>query len=335
MTKVMLLDVGHGNCAIVRSGDATAVIDSPTGALLLDTLRDLEIDAVETAIISHADKDHIAGILSLLTNDKIRVGRIFVNPDGQKNTRVWRDFRVAVAVAERKGTCTVIPSLSTAVPGELKVGSARITVLCPTVALALTAVGGTTPSGRSVNANTLSGVLRIDGEDGEGSVLLAADMDEVSLEEAIEAETSLEADILVFPHHGGLPSAADAKEFTSKLLQMVRPKTVVFSNGRGRHDNPRLEIVQRVKDRGCAIACTQLSERCHNRPIDAKDYLEPLRASGRNMGLSCAGSMTLELRHKGYRPPEFATQHRSFVSERVSSPMCVFDEQPHEQPPLN
>lgn len=321
MTKVILLDVGHGNCAIVRSGGATAVIDSPTGAMLLDTLRDLEVETIDTAIISHADKDHIAGILSLLTNDNIRVDQIYVNPDSQKNTRIWRDFRVAVAVAEKKGSCRVVTGLSTTTPGTIEVGAARIAVLCPSSALALTGVGGTTAAGRRVDANTLSGVLRIDA-DGAGSILLAADMDEVGLVEAIEADTNLEADVLVFPHHGGLPGAGDAQAFTTRLLGAVRPDTVVFSNGRGRHDNPRLGVVETVRHQGCAIACTQLSERCHSQPVDAQDFLEPLRASGRTKGFSCAGSMTLELQPKGQRTPEYSARHWSFISERVATPMC-------------
>ncbi|QQV77307.1 MBL fold metallo-hydrolase [Sphingomonas aliaeris] len=322
MTKVILLDVGHGNCAIVRSGGATAVIDSPTGAMLLDTLRDLEVETVETAIISHADKDHIAGILSLLTSDNIRVERIYVNPDSQKNTRIWRDFRVAVAVAEQKGSCKVVTGLSTTIPGTIEVGAARIAVLCPSSALALTGVGGTTASGRKVDANTLSGVLRIDAEEGAGSILMAADMDETGLAEAIDAETNLEADVLVFPHHGGLPGTSDAQAFTTRLLTAVRPDTVVFSNGRGRHDNPRLGVVETVRHQGCAIACTQLSERCHSQPVDAQDFLEPLRASGRTKGFSCAGSMTLELQPKGQRTPEHSARHRSFISEHVATPMC-------------
>jgi competence protein ComEC len=149
-------------------------------------------------------------------------------------------------------------------------------------------------------------------------------MDEVGLDEAIEAEAGLKADILVFPHHGGLPGAADAEEFTEKLLNAVRPNTVVFSNGRGRHDNPRPAIVDAVRNRGCTVACTQLSERCQSKPVDARDYLEPLRASGRKMGASCAGSMTLELQPRGHRPSEFAARHQSFISERVASPMCRY-----------
>lgn len=320
--QVILLDVGHGNCAIVRSGDAIAVIDSPTGAVLLDTLRDMKIEVVDTAIISHSDKDHIAGILSILTSDKIRVRQVFVNPDSQKNTRIWRDFLVAAAVAERKGTCTVVPCLSTTSPGRIKVGAGNISVLCPTAALALAGVGGKAPSGRRLNANSLSGVLRIDTDDSAGSILLAADLDEVGLEEALEARTSLGADILVFPHHGGRPGNTAAGAFTTKLLGAVNPRAVVFSNGRARHDNPRPEVVEEVRTQKCYIACTQLSERCQRHPVDANDYLEPLRANGRNAGLSCAGSMTLELRPNGHRSARYTEQHQKFISDWVTSPMC-------------
>src|SRR3546814_6884464 len=160
MNKVVLLDVGHGNCSIVHSAEMTAVIDCPIGSLLLDTLHDMEITIVSAAFISHADKDHIAGILSLLTSDRVHVQRVYVNPDSQRRTRIWNDFRVAVAVAERNGGCEVITSLSTTMPGTIELGGATITVVSPSAALALTGVGGRTRDDKEVTANTLSGVLR-------------------------------------------------------------------------------------------------------------------------------------------------------------------------------
>src|SRR3546814_6314692 len=104
MNKVGLLDVGHGNCSIVHYAEMTAVIDCPIGSLLLDTLHDMEITIVSAAFISHADKDHIAGILSLLTSDRVHVQRVYVNPDSQRRTRIWNDFRVAVAVRSEEHT---------------------------------------------------------------------------------------------------------------------------------------------------------------------------------------------------------------------------------------
>lgn len=322
MTSVILLDVGHGNCAIVRSAATTAVIDCPTGAMLVDTLDDLGVETVETAIISHADKDHIAGILSLLSSDPVRVERIFVNPDGQKNTKIWRDFRVAVADAEQRGTVEIMTSLSTTTPGSIAVGDAEIAVLSPSASLALTGVGGKTPdTGKAVTANTLSGVLRIRCGDA-GGILLAADMDEVSLDAALASNIDLVADVLVFPHHGGLPGSADPALFANRLIAAVEPRSVVFSNGRGGHDTPRPEIVKATLERGCAVACTQLSRQCHAAKLNSTAHLEPLRASGRERGACCGGSMTFELSPNVGRSPDLVERHQEFITEYVASPMC-------------
>jgi competence protein ComEC len=326
VTSVVLLDVGHGNCAIVRSGDATAVVDCPTGSILLDTLIDLGVEVVEVAIISHADKDHIAGILSLLSSTRIRVGKVYVNPDSQKRTKVWRDFRVAVADAERTGDFEVILALSTVFPGVLTIGDATLRVLSPSSRLAATAVGGETLSGKTVTSNTLSGVLRVDAGDKPG-VLLAGDMDDISLDDALDMGQDLSAEVLVFPHHGGLPGGTDPDHFADRLLSSVNPTTVIFSNGRNRHDNPKPQMVKAAAGRGCTVGCSELSARCHATPISSNEHLEPLRALGRASGSSCAGSMTFVIGDPIRRLPEMAERHARFVADHVSTPMCR-----HEQP---
>jgi len=322
MTGITLLDVGHGNCTIVHAGTATVVIDSPTGALLLGTLEDMRIDRIAAAIISHADKDHIAGIIPLLTSNSVQVDRIYVNPDSERRTKIWRAFRAAVSVAERKGSCEVVTSLSTTMPGTIKLGETAITVVSPSAALALTGVGGETTGGKVVTANTLSGVLRIDKGSGGNGVLLAGDMDEISLDDAIAAGAELSASVLVFPHHGGLPGSAEPSAFAIKLLDAVKPRSVIFSNGRGRHDNPRPEIVGPACERGCAIACTQLSERCQATTVGVTDHLEPIRAHGRPTSACCAGSITLTLGPVAVRVPGADDRHQSFITSEVATPMC-------------
>lgn len=322
MITVTLLDVGHGSCAIVRSGETTVVVDCPTGPLLLDTLQDMGVESVAAAVISHADRDHIAGIVALLISESVRVDSIYVNPDGQKNTKIWTEFRVAVAVAERKGSCKVVTSLSTTMPGTIPMSGADITVVSPSAALALTGVGGKTPEGHVVTANTLSGVLRVNAECGGDGVLLAGDMDEISLGNATAAGADLSADVLVFPHHGGLSRGADPSGFAAALLDAVKPKAVIFSNGRGRHDNPRPEIVGQVRKRACLIACTQLSKRCQATTVDATAYLEPIRAQGRHAGSCCAGSITFSLLPVAERIPGAIERHQSFITAYVATPMC-------------
>lgn len=321
MTKVTLLDVGHGNCALICDNDDIVVVDSPTGSILLDTLEDLGIDTISAAIISHSDKDHISGVLSLLTSDKVTVGKIYVNPDSPRRTKTWKDFLTAVRIAERKGKCQIVTSLSSTTPGDIQVGEANIKVVAPSASLALTGVGGVTQDGKKVTSNTLSSVLCIEGQEGKG-LLLAGDLDEVGLDDAIENEAILSAEALVFPHHGGLPGGANPNSFAARLLDQVKPNLVVFSNGRGRHDNPRPEIIGAVHRKGCAIACTQLSERCHPGAINSNSHLEPLRAHGRDTGASCAGSVTILVEQHAIRLPGTTESHQKFVDDEISQPMC-------------
>lgn len=321
MSEFVILDVGHGNSALLRDGGVVAVIDAPTRGLLLDTLDDLEIDTVQSAFISHADKDHIAGILSLLTSERIKVEQIFVNPDAQRNSKIWRDFLAAVSVAHRKGDCAVRTSLTASEPGTVNVGNVEISVVAPSPTLALMGVGGKDAQGRAVTANSLSAVLKIS-EGGAPAALLAGDMDEIGLDDAIAHDADLTARLLVFPHHGGLPGG-DAAAFTGKLYDRVRPDAVLFSNGRNRHDNPRPEIIDATLDAGCAVACTQLSDRCSARPVEGnRDDLEPFRSSGRLKGDSCAGSMSIELAGGARRVSGAAAQHAGFIDDRVPTPMC-------------
>ncbi len=321
MSDFVILDVAHGNCALLRDGAAVAVIDAPTRSLLLDTLDDLGIDTVHSAFISHADKDHIAGILAMLTSDRIKVEQIFVNPDGQRNSKIWRDFLTAVSVAHRKGDCAVRTSLTASEPGAVTVGNVEIAIIAPSPRLALTGVGGKDAQGRALTANSLSAVLKIS-EGGAPAALLAGDMDEIGLDDAIAHDADLTAKLLVFPHHGGLPGG-NAEAFTGKLYDRVRPEAVLFSNGRNRHDNPRPEIIDAMIESSCAVACTQLSERCSARPIEGdRDDLEPFRSSGRANGGSCAGSMSIELAGGARRVSAAAAQHARFIDDRVPTPMC-------------
>jgi beta-lactamase superfamily II metal-dependent hydrolase len=322
LSSVTLLDVGHGNCAIVQDNGKVAVIDSPRGGLLLNTLEDFGIDTVSVAIISHADADHLGGILSLLTSERIKVNRIYVNPDSQKGSKLWKAFRIAVAVAETKGSCQVLTSLSSTMPGRIDLIDTTIAVVAPSAALALTGVGGTTPQEKPVTANTLSAVLRIDKGNGDG-VLLAGDLDQVGLDCAIEAGADMSARVLVFPHHGGVPGTGDARAFTMKLLSAVKPEVLFFSNGRGRHDNPRPEIIEKARELSCTVACSQLSERCNSQTIQAEAYLEPIRAQGMAAGASCAGSITLNLDDGARRLAEADTRHLEFITTEVATPMCL------------
>lgn len=321
MSDVVVLDVAHGNCSLVRSQGAYCVIDAPLGALLLNTLEDMGISSIDVAFISHADKDHIAGVIGLLSSTTIQLKKLYLNPDSQKQTKIWRDLLAAVSVAERQGNCEVVTALTTTMPGVVTVGEVEIRVEAPSASFALAGSGSKDEQGRHITSNSISALLRLTYGDRPG-ILLAGDIDEVGLDDALSYDRDLKAQTLVFPHHGGLPASSDTAAFVDRIMSAVSPSLVIFSNGRGKHDNPRPEIVSPVAQTGCGIACTQLAGRCSGSPIFDSGHLEPLRAYGQDKGACCAGSMTIDLGDNGRRPASVERAHQKFINAAVDTPMC-------------
>lgn len=321
MSDVVVFDVAHGNCSLVRSQSSFCVVDAPLGALLLNTLEDMGISCVDVAFISHADKDHIAGVIGLLSSTTIQLKKLYLNPDSQKRTKIWRDLLAAVSVAERQGSCEVITTLTTTMPGVVTVGDVMIRVEAPSASFALAGSGATDAKGRHITSNSISALLRLTQGDKPG-ILLAGDIDEVGLDDALNYGRDLTAQTLVFPHHGGLPASSDTTAFVDRIMSAVNPSLVIFSNGRGKHDNPRPEIVSPVARKRCVIACTQLAGRCNKSPIYDDRHLELHRAHGQSTGASCAGSMTIDLGNHGRRTASDERAHQKFIDDLVETPMC-------------
>ena len=321
MSDVVVLDVGHGNCCLVHSQAAYCVIDAPLGELLLNTLEDLGITCIDVAFISHADKDHIAGIIGLLSSKTIQLKKLYLNPDSQKKTKIWRDLRAAVKVAERQGSCEVVSTLTTTTPGSVTVGDVVINVEAPSTSFALAGSGSNDDKGRHITSNSISALLRLKHGDSPG-ILLAGDIDEVGLDDALNCHRDLAAQTLVFPHHGGLPAASDATAFVNQIMDAVNPSLVIFSNGRGKHENPRPEIVLPVAQAGCRIACTQLAKNCSKSQKFDDSHLESHRAHGRPTGACCAGSITIDLANGGRRYATMELAHQEFIDGAVETPMC-------------
>jgi competence protein ComEC len=321
MSDVLILDVAHGNCAVVQNAGAVAVIDAPVGSMILDTLEELGVSHVEHAIISHSDADHLCGMLALLTSTRVTVANLYVNPDADKESAAWKDLKAAVRVASRDKTTRTIPSLNVSIPGTLNVGDISLTVVSPSEALALSGVGGRSPDGKPTNANTLSAVIKVERAPNVG-VLLAGDLDATGFEDVVASGAKLAASALVYPHHGGLPGSGNPTDFVQGLLDLVRPAKVYFSNGRNKHANPRSEIVGAILDRGCGLACTQLARSCGD-PMTAS-HLEKWPAAGRDKQHSCAGTISLTLEETGaVRDPAMEAGFREFVTTHVPSAMCA------------
>src|SRR3990172_11947028 len=87
-TKAVLavIDVGHGNAAVAVADGRVVVIDAGPKVGLLEYLLREKIEDVDLVILSHADRDHIAGLIGLLGTGTIRVRRVRLNSDAMKGS---------------------------------------------------------------------------------------------------------------------------------------------------------------------------------------------------------------------------------------------------------
>jgi beta-lactamase superfamily II metal-dependent hydrolase len=329
-TDIHVVDVGHGNCAICRGDGWAAVIDAAAGVTPLEAIRDLGLDRLDVIIVSHRDSDHAGGVVPILADKELAIEKLFIPPDAGKDPSSPENALLLAALEDAKlnGRCKVSRDLDGALPqGELDGGGVRLEVLAPTFATGMTGAKGENAVGGVMTSNTVSAIVRVVLSDGL-RVLLPGDIDDTALAELQTKGTDLEADVLVFPHHGSNSAVADEEAFAREVMGAVRPHTVLFSVGRGRRTRPTEAVLRGVfeSDPNVYIACTQLSSGCANLKVELAEDPEKFNHLVDVAGVghpprcrSCAGSMLLQ--GQGLSKPS-QEAHQKFIDEVAPTPLC-------------
>lgn len=213
--KLSILDVGHGNSAILQTEDHNFVIDCGRKVTLLNHLERYDINEVDDIIVSHTDQDQIGGLIDLLLNNNIQVKRIHLNPSALKSreTVFFNGLISTVKESLRERGLEVNTSVTSNSHIFLQSSSIEIKVLFPPPDLALASEGGIGPDGGTLTPNQLSVVARLD-DDSHPVALFPGDIGQDGISRINDLGYSLTADILVFPHHGGRPETGSPIDFT-------------------------------------------------------------------------------------------------------------------------
>lgn len=323
--KAVILDVGHGSAAVLIDEKEAIVVDAGSGDLVTETLERFEITEVRSLVISHRHHDHTSELPSLLSNPDLEIKQLFLNADPTRtpSTPFEEQLRAALNDSVRRSG-TEFQQANVTLGARMSTARLTVEVLSPSVDLQLSGVDGETASGEVLHPHALAVVLRVSVENGR-AVLLGADLDYTRFQELIDNdESDLSADVLVYPHHGGLSGAGSesAEEaFAGRVASAVAPDVVVFSNGRDRFRNPRREIVRGIRKATDAkpmrMVCTQLSKECCAEEIPADGRLDDFLASaGGATGKSCCGSMIIDLGGHEHLLP-IGHKHLDFVLNTV------------------
>lgn len=324
--RLAVLDVGHGSSALVTSARDAVVIDAgPGGAVLLEYLAERDVRFVSTVLISHADSDHLRGLIALLGTG-MEVRRVVLNSDAAKGTKLWDDVLYELDQRQRAGAIEFDVAIVEGDEIAFDDEAVSIHVLAPRRYLAGLGPGATDRNGNAIETNTISAVVRVD-HDARPIALLTGDLDGVGLAHLLDSGNSLAARVLVFPHHGGSSSRSGDEraneEFARLVAESVQPELVAFSLGRHQHGTPRPEIVRGVQQGhpGARILCTQLSGRCAEKvPSFDPGHPSPL-SRGKRERRCCAGTLEIELRSFSVLTPDLA-QHQEFITMHVPSALC-------------
>jgi competence protein ComEC len=322
--ELCILDVGHGNCALIEDQGTVFIVDAPSKCReLLRALEQREIDEIDTVIISHGDADHAGLLTSILLDESIQIGRLFVNPEAKRSTKLWTAIRIAIGHARKRYGLHVVIGLTTETTADLQMPRLQVEVLAPTPEVAASGVGGRTIGGQLLTSNAMSAVIRFRNRATTG-VLLAGDIDVVGLDVFLDEYPGPRAEVLVYPHHGGRPGTGDPEDFAARLAAAVRPVMVVMSLSRNDSELPRRDVLAGIRSARpqVHIACTQLSRQCSEGPAPApQDFLSDLPARGRP-GACCAGTLEFVFTEDGLNRVQ-APAHRDYVRRAVPTPACT------------
>ena len=318
---ISFVDVGHGNCAVIHQPSGTFVIDAGPQSYLLDFLEKENISRIDSMIVSHADYDHLSGLLAVLSQN-IPIENIYINPDGMKDSRLWEDVVYELEAHQHAGKLKV-HSIAESKLQSAALGVVELEILAPGTAMHLLGVGNSTKSGGRITANTNSVVIRVLNKNNP-LALLPGDMDIEGFEDILRRKLELKAKYLIFPHHGGKSGKTDLLDFAMRLGNVVQPSTVLFSISRNKFRNPRIEVLEGIHKviPNANIACTQLSKNCAD-----SDYSGPLNhlvdtySQGLENNNCCAGTVVIDLDDPNFENSA-RKKHIQFIQSNISTRLC-------------
>ena len=201
---LLFLDVGQGDCTIIKSKNATAIIDfglTDEDDTIYRKMLELGIDRVDLAVITHHHNDHFGGFNNLIQN--IKIDNLLINkssaPDSQQ-----QEFNKLLQVANQSKVNIIEPKIGTC----FNIGDAKLKVLY------------TDLSANKENNRSIITMLYMGGK----KILLTGDA-ESTVEKHISQTIDIDCDILKVGHHGSYTST------TERLLNAATPTVAIVSVG--------------------------------------------------------------------------------------------------------
>lgn len=232
--SVHYIDVGQGDCELIKYKDITILIDSgPASAknVVLTYLKKAKVTKIDYLIATHPHEDHIGNITSILKTfsvDKI------IAPKVSNNTSVYKTMIKTIKSQDKK----IIPAtngLQFSIDKELDLNFLA-------------------PNNDNYNKlNDYSAVVKLKFKD--TSFLFCGDAEISSENEIINSGSDLSSTVIKIGHHGS--NTASSVNFLDK----VNPKIAIISCGKNNvYNHPNKETLDKLISRDILCFRTDLNK---------------------------------------------------------------------------
>ncbi len=214
------LSVGCANCAVLRSGGRSLLIDCSGIEAYEDELPESRL--LDGVIVTHQHYDHFDG-LAFLYDRGYEIGRLVYSPyllRGDEDSvapEEWESFEELKALFARRGTELASPyGRAELEPPWWILDDLRVSIIGPDEALARAA-------GRTIHDACLVVLVELGGR----RLLFTGDASSASLEALARSVPNLACDLLHASHHGGIEGAVEA------FVRAASPRFTVVSTAAG------------------------------------------------------------------------------------------------------
>ena len=249
-------DVGQGDAAYIRTpSNQDMLIDGGPDDKVLSCLGrhmpfyDRTIDVV---ILSHPQKDHLQGLISVI--DRYNVGYFIIGVEGNDT----EGYKKLIQTIKKKNI--KIKNLYTG--DSLSLGKVNFSVLWPERKWVASQLGsdlqraeGLTPTTSAVLGLTTDTELNnfsyyLDLNYGSFNALFTGDGDSQIQPEIMKNTVLPDIDVLKFPHHGSKTG------ILSEFLDKIKPELAVISVGKNSYGHPTKEAIELLSNRSISIKRT-------------------------------------------------------------------------------
>lgn len=233
--SVYYLDVGQGDCSIVKSNDAVMMIDTSTDNHAVDiqeALLSLSIEKIDYLVITHQHDDHMGSAKAII--DKYEVSNIIMPKLSEINMVTTSSYEnLLKSIANNK-----VNAIPATVGDSFKLGEAIVQIF--------------SPSQQDEDLNNMSVVLKV--TYGETSFIFQGDAEKSIEKQLLNSDFDLSADVIKLGHHGSNTSSTD------KYLKAVNPQYAIISCGADNsYGHPHDEVIDRLKKNDIDFFVTALT----------------------------------------------------------------------------